>query len=68
MISLTHVTARYLKSLADGGPNYAGKWVLIRFKGERLELTAFDLEEEAEAKLEEERHLGDAIIFQFPFE
>ena len=68
MVSPTHVTARYLKSLANGGPNYAGKWVVIRFKGELLEFAAFDSEEEAEAKLEEEKHLGDAIIFQFPFE
>ena len=66
MIELTHITARYLKTLADGGPDYGGKWVLIRFEGERLGFTAFDSEEEAVAKLEEERHLGDAIVFQFP--
>ena len=39
MIELTHMTARYLKALADRGPNYAGSWVLIRFKGDQLEFT-----------------------------
>ena len=65
MINLTHITARYLRARADGGPNYAGKWVLIRCKGERLEFTPFDSAAEATAKLEEVRHLGDAVVHQF---
>ena len=39
MIALTHITARYLKALADGEPNYAGRRALIRFKGDQLEFT-----------------------------
>ncbi len=42
MISLTHITARYLKALGDGKSNYAGRWALIRFKGDQLEFAAFD--------------------------
>ena len=58
MIALTHITARYLKALADGGHNYAGRRALVRFKGDQLEFAALDGEEEAVGKLDEERHLG----------
>ena len=66
MLEFTHITARYLKSLASGGPDYSGQWVVIRISGEKLEFNAFGTEAEAEDELEAGRDLGDAIMFRFP--
>ena len=68
MMELVHTVALYRKSLANGGPDYAGKWVLITFTGERLVFTGFETEEEAVAKLEQPDCPDSAFVIQFPSE
>lgn len=66
MIELVHTVALYRKSLANGGPDYSGKWVLIMFTGDRLEFIGFDTQSEAEAKLQEPGCPDSAFVIRFP--
>ena len=68
MIELTHAIAVYRKRLANGGPDYSGKWVLIQLTEDRFEFSPFDTEAQATDALDATGRSVDALIFQLPYD
>ena len=68
MIELTHAIAVYRKRLAKGGPNYSGKWVLIKPPGDRFEFCPFETEQEATDAMDAPDCPVGAFVFQFPYD